>query len=369
MVFIKKLLIYVFGVDIVSEVMEEAKVSWVLLKNQEYFAKILGLQIKRCLGTEVTTRFGRPDFIFDLSGSELLLIELETSIDSTSKFEHCTNQVKRYIKLGPKFHGKHIKVALVYGEERTSDKHHKMLSEFADRYGIILRRYSLQKILQIYNDMVNQLYRTSGISFSRAVALGVTSLSWLNKFMVPFFTCKDNEPINSRTWEELKDHFTSKTNFYVLKRLTEDFELIKITNSKKAKIIELTDAGCRFRDELSAEIRFQNKEFSETTSFEITMSQKRILLGILVNGNFTKLKVNIFHFLRFIHLTEGTWLPKPTTKLTTAERQYLNNAFKASYNARTLKDLVLQTYTFCMELGLVEKLPEPNQLYTQSIVR
>jgi hypothetical protein len=161
--------------------------------------------------------------------------------------------------------------------------------------------------------------------------------------------------------------FSSKTNFYVLKRLAEDFELIQINKAKKKTVVALTDLGQRFRDELYVESIMNENRIDNSCSIisatPLTTGQQRILIEILINGNFTKLKVNIFHLLRFIQLTEGSRLPKQNSRLTASEKQYLNDVFRASYNTRTLKDLVHQTITMCEELGLVERMHEPNQVY------
>jgi len=137
----------------------------------------------------------------------------------------------------------------------------------------------------------------------------------------------------------------------------------------RKRMIALTDHGCRFRDELYTQLSLENSGNSTKQNIlkELTVGQKRLLLEILLNGNFTKLKINILHFLRFVHLTEGAWLPKQGMRLTRAEIQYLNNMFNSSYNSRTLKDLILQTCTFSEELGLVQKLPAPDQVYDKVV--
>ena len=375
--------------------MEEKLVQWVLLKDQEYLAKILNLRLSMCLGTEITTRYGRVDFMFRVGDQKLLVIELETGIDSTSKLKHCMSQVERYIKLKNQYRTKALEVAIVFAKDKTPERFILELKRFAAETGIILRAYSIQNVLQLYNKMVNQLNHTSGISLSRAVALGITSISWIKKFMIPFLIMnnethigdlnkllndiwlkpdvlrnwvlefQDNGLIDTIPWKELKGLFSSNTNFYVLKRLVEDFELIEIKNINKTRQISLTESGRRFRNEqfIQFQMQFQTHSSLEEVLKELTIGQKRILLEILLNGNFTKIKVNIFHFLRFIHLNEGDWLPKSSTKLSSSECQYLNNLFNSSYRARTLKELTLQTCMFCEELGLVNKLIAADQLY------
>ncbi|MCK5559248.1 MAG: hypothetical protein KAJ51_01595, partial [Thermoplasmata archaeon] len=333
--------------------------------------------------------------MFNVGEKGLLVVELETKIDSSSKLEHCTSQILRYIKLKNQFQNHEVKVALVYAQEGTPERYTEELQRFAADTGILLSTYSLQSIQNTYNKMVNQLNRASGISLGRSLALGITSISWINKFMLPFLffvKSKDKENmselldnlwhgheggvnyfvdlpedgvIDSIPWNTVKQLFSSNTNFYVLKRLVEDFELIEVKTISKTRYIFLTEFGSRFRDELYLRFlgRTNNKLNNQSSIKELTLGQKRLLLEILLNGNFTKLKINIFHFLRYVHLTEGSWLPKARSKVSAAERQYLNNMFNSSYNSRTLKDLILQTCTFCAELGLVNRLSEVEQVY------
>ncbi|WP_455393014.1 hypothetical protein [[Eubacterium] cellulosolvens] len=375
--------------------MEESSVQWVLSKDPEQLVKILGMPLGRCLGTEVTTVQGRVDLMFQVGEKGLLVVELETEIDSASKLEHCKDQVQRYQKLKNQFRSRDLSVALVYSKEGTPARFTKKLQNFSENSGIILRSYSMRKLQNIYNKMVNQLNHTSGISLGRAVALGVTSIGWLNKFMLPFLIFDKNDDlqringlltdlwtgsgdtnqsllsswdysaIDSIPWVTIKQMFSSATNFYVLKRLVEDFELVEMKKLNKIRILMLTELGCRFRDELC--LKFQaglpTGSGAINSLKELTTGQQRLLLEVLLNGNFTKLKVNIFHFLRFVHLTEGNWLPKAGTRLSRAECQYLNNILNSSYNSRTLKDLILQMCTFCEELGLVKRLPAAEQVY------
>ena len=380
-----------------TEIMTELSVQWYFQKKPGTLAKILKLHLGRCLGTEVTTKFGRVDFMYQIDEKGLLIVELETGIDSASKLEHCTNQVTRYLKLNQQFRNKKLDVALVYAHDDTPERFRKELEVFCVDAGVILRSYSIQSIYIEYNKMVNQLNYTSGLSLGRAVALGVTSISWLKKALLPFVIYTNqskietlNELINklwfsvennqfellelnnidlpySIPYEILMDLFNSKTNFYVLKRLAEDFEMFELKRLKKVHLVCLTPAGLRFRDELYSQLHFHKLQIGSTGLKDITPGQKQLLLEILLNGNFTKIKVNIFHFLRFVHLTEGSWLPKGSTKLSKTECQYLNNIFNSSYNSRTLKDLIQQTCTFCEELGLVKRISAPRELFDKLI--
>ncbi len=375
--------------------MEENLAQWVLLKDQKYFSNLLGVSLEKCLGTEVTTQFGRVDFLYRTFDNGLLVVELETGIDNCAKLKHCESQLISYLKLKNQYGKQKVEVALLYAKDSTPERFQKELLAFASENGIILRHYSIQKLMQHYNYMVNHLSHVSGVSLGRAVALGITSISWLNKFLLPYLIMNNNgnikdlnkklqelwnnqiiladenlDYINSGLidripWDILKQLFSSGTNFYVLKRLAEDFELIDIRSIGKKQIVLLSEFGVRFRDEIFTQLQFDqfNTSSPNKSLKDLSIGQKRLLLEILLDGNFTKIKVNIFHFLRFVHLTEGNWMVKSSTKLSRAECQYLNNIFNSSYGSRTLKDLMLQTCTFCEELGLVKRLAADDQLY------
>ena len=263
-----------------SELMEENMVQWVLSKDLDYFAKLISMPLEKCLGTEVTTKHGRIDFLLRLNGNRLLILELETGINSTSKLEHSISQVRRYLKLSSVFRNQKVDVALLYAADSTPQRFQDKLLDFSSESGVILKAYSIHKVLQHYNKLVSQLNYSAGVSLGRAVALGITSMTWLNKFVLPFLLIDEKNDINEvkrllnelwidqnerlenyssiskleltdrMSWNELKQIFTSNTNFYVLKRLVEDFEFIEIKTRKSCREVILTEYGHRFADEL-----------------------------------------------------------------------------------------------------------------------
>ena len=61
--------------------MEESSVQWVFSKDPGQLSKIIKIPLIRCLGTEVTTRYGRVDIIYQVNDKDLLVVEVETEID------------------------------------------------------------------------------------------------------------------------------------------------------------------------------------------------------------------------------------------------------------------------------------------------
>jgi len=127
--------------------------------------------------------------------------------------------------------------------------------------------------------------------------------------------------------------------------------------------MELTGYGRRFRDSYNAEI-----VQSKATMPDLSIEQKRILLEVLTNGVFTKSKVNIYYFLRFVHLTNGEWLPKPGTSHDTEKLKFVNFLFGKDYKWNTAKELLLFTCNQCEELGLVERMRILESAYDRVVL-
>ena len=364
--------------------MNENLVQWVLMREPEYLQSKLRFDLKKRIGAELTTDYGRLDFVYETNKNEILVVEVETGIDSESKYRHCLEQIKQYKKLEEdwgsiRFRGKScnkIRTVLLYAKDRTPKKYNKKIRKDCVKYDFYIRFYSLIEIQALYKKCIDRIKKTTGISLGKSVALGVSSLKWLNKIMTPFIE-RDTDNIK---WRDLKEMSSSSTSFYVLKRLAEDFELIKMRKRKRENYIHLTETGKQFRDAapdgmLLSSLSVENSKGDEngpgqapeqvpeqvprknTNQTALSIEQKRILLGSLINGLFTKSKVNLFYFLRFVHITEGEWLPRMSTQMSAEEIKYINNILSSSYSERTLKELVQQSCNHCIDLGLVERIP------------
>ena len=75
--------------------MKESLVQWTLLNNKAYLSKCLRFPISRKIGQEITTEFGRLDFVLENEGRQQLIVELETNLDS-NKLNYCFDQVLNY---------------------------------------------------------------------------------------------------------------------------------------------------------------------------------------------------------------------------------------------------------------------------------
>ncbi len=334
--------------------MNESLVQWVLLRRPEYLQEKLGFKLERKLGENFVTEQGSIDFVFETK-KEILVIELETGIDNKAKFEYCTKQVERYKDI-EFITEKPRKFIILYDKENTSPRFVKSLNDFCKKLDILLRTYSILDVQELYKKCLEELSKTTGIYLGSPVAMDIVYLRWLNKVIKPFYDKQvDALPLNL-----LKSVFKSRTSFGVYTSLAKYFELIE---EKQNGMIGLTDYGRRFKDNYNAEI-IQ----SRATMPELSIEQKRVLLEVLVNGVFTKSKVNIYYFLRFVHLTNGDWLPKSGTPEDTEKLKFINFLFGRSYRWTTVRELLLFTCNQCEELDLVERMKLSNSKYDRVVL-
>ncbi len=76
--------------------MNESLVQWTLLNNLDFLSKTLGFQIATKFGQEISTEFGRIDFILEDYRNNKLVVELETVLNNKNKLEYCFNQIINY---------------------------------------------------------------------------------------------------------------------------------------------------------------------------------------------------------------------------------------------------------------------------------
>jgi len=333
--------------------MNENLVQWVLLKRLEYLQERLGFELEKKLGENYTTEQGIIDFAFETK-NEILVIELETGINNKARFEYCVEQVKRYREINF-VTKKPVKFVILFDKENTSPEYVKLLQDFSQKLDIILRTYSILDIQELYKKCLEELSKTTGIYIGPPVAMDVVYLRWLNKVIKPFY----DEQADTLPLEKIKNIFKSRTSFSVYTALARYFELIQ----EKKNRVELTDYGKRFRDNYNAEI-IQSRAAMPDLSTE----QKRALLEVLTNGIFTKSKVNIYYFLRFIHLTNGDWLPKSGTPEDTEKLKFVNFLFGKSYKWSTVRELLLFTCNQCEELELVERMKLSKSKYDRVVL-
>lgn len=345
--------------------MNELLVEWTLLREQDYLKKCLDLPIKRKLFQQYSTEYGRIDFAHELTDGSIAITELETVVDNRAKLEYCQFQTLEYQKI--KFQSAIKTKIVVLIADQTPQKFKNQLVTFSNSNNFIFREYSLLLVNQIYKEQIDFAIKNSGIPLVKPVANNLTHLSSLNRFILPFYEKNTDELIRDDFVEyfELEDN-KADSHFKVHKQMCEYFELIKdLSEGNKFSKAHLTEYGKRFRDNLNYDFVLQK---ANTKRIELSSEQQRILIESLINGNIgeRKGKVNILYFLRFVHITEGIWLPK--NRNLDSEKVNFTNAFLGtSYTKGVISDWLRFVCMHCEELNLVERI-KTNTEYDRAIL-
>lgn len=333
--------------------MNENVVQWVMLRRMDYLRQCLDMPVTRKLAEYLSTDYGVIDFAVELNDGRVVLVELETAIDNVGKLNYSIEQTRRYLSLTDAV-SKPFSAIVLYDGENTPPRYSRGLQVAARESGFQLREYSLVHIKKLYQECFEQLQKTGGVYLGRPVAMDVCYLKWLNRVM----SLIDN----SAGYSELLYSFgaTNKTGLNVRLKTAEDFDLVQSQGRGKSKRISLTPLGKRFRESMD----FPIIAGQET---DLSLEQRRVLLESLTNGRFTKSKVNIYYLLRFIHITNGEWIPKGRADIGQERVSFLNHFLGTSYRTTTLTKLVAFTCSQCVELGLVDKIPTPKRMPTYQV--
>jgi hypothetical protein len=323
--------------------MNESLVQWTLLKNLDFLGKCLNFRIASKVGQEITTDFGRIDFIVKDFSNNHLVVELETILDTKPKLDYCFNQTINYKNVSFANNTQHC---ILYAME-TPSNNQLMVQKFGIANNIQTYAYSINKVKNLYVDTVKKLSLSFGLALPQPKTYEICFLRWLNKILKPFADFHKN----TLTKSELATYFNSPTgtNFKCYLKLAFDFEMVEDLNGQ----YRITPNGSDYIANFNPYVH--NCSSTEIPSLDLTNEQKRLLLKVLTNGNWTVHKTNIYWFLRFIEVVNGEWIPN--TKIFAQDKlDMVNSLFGVSYKARTMFELLNFTYNFCSELGLVERI-------------
>jgi hypothetical protein len=321
--------------------MNEPLVRWTLLNNLDFLSRSLDFPIAKKKGQEITSDFGRIDFILEDFREKELIVELETLLNNKNKLDQCFTQVLNY---------KNVKFAdvteycILYASE-TNPIIQQRVQDFGRANEVLIRTYSLNEVKKLYAETVERLSLSFGLALPQPANYTICYLRWLNKILKPFLdTNRDILSIR-----ELAAHFTSykTTNFRCYLRLALDFEVIQ-TDGKQFSI---TEAGKEYINNFDITIH----RSTNLSSVNLTNEQKKILLRIITNGKWTPHKVNIYWFLRFIEVTNGEWIPN-FKEFDRMKLDLLNGLFGVSYKSRTMSEFLNFACNWCMELDLIERI-------------
>ncbi|MHB8580664.1 MAG: hypothetical protein ACYDA4_12535 [Ignavibacteriaceae bacterium] len=321
--------------------MQESLVQWTLLNNLSDLSKYLNFKIASKKAQELSTDFGRIDFILEGYQNNHLLVELETTLNEKSKLDYCFDQIVNYKNV--KFVDD-TEYCILYASE-TSEKVKPIIHSFAKENDILVRTYSLNKIKSLYSATVEKLSLSFGLALPKPANYTICYLRWLNKILKPYYDSK-KRVLQKR---QLASYFTSPntTNFRCYLRLALDFEMIVIDNNQ----FLLTQYGEDYINNFNLDIN----QSSNLSSSDLTNEQKKVLLKVLTNSNWTPHKVNIYWFFRFIEVTGGEWLPN-IKEFDESKLEVINGLFRVNYKSRTMYEFLNFACNWCVELGLVDKI-------------
>lgn len=323
--------------------MNEALVQWTLLNNLDFLRKSLDFNIASKIGQEITTDFGRIDFVVEDFNQNQLIVELETILNTKSKLEYCFSQITNYKNI--KFSDS-TDYCILYASE-TPYRNRQVISNFGNKNDVLTRTYSVNTIKALYARTVERLSLSFGLALPEPKNYTICYLRWLNKILKPFLDFHQD----TLTKSELARYFTSynTTNFKCYLRLALDFEMIEAHGEHYS----ITTNGKEYISNFNPNIF--NSPSRRLPSIDLMNEQKRLLLKILTNGNWTVHKVNIYWFLRFIEVINGAWIPN-YKDFAREKLDLVNGLFGVYYKKRTMYELLNFTYNFCAELGLVDRI-------------
>lgn len=317
--------------------MQEYLVQWTLLNNLDYLSRYLDFKIASKRAQELTTEFGRIDFILEGYKNNQLIVELETILDEKSKLKYCFDQILDYKNVQ---FVDNTKYCILYAYE-TKENIKRDISTFGEQNNILIRTYSLNEIKSLYASTVEKLSLSFGLALPKPVNYTICYLRWLNKILKPYSDFKKKD----LSKKEIAFYFSSpnSTNFRCYLRLALDFEMI-VENKYK---FTLTEYGKEYIDNFNLDIN----EVYNLSTIDLTNEQKKVLLKVLTNANWSPHKVNIYWFLRFIEVTAGEWLPN-TKDFDRAKLAITNSLFGVNYKSRTMYEFLNFACNWSIELGL-----------------
>ncbi|MBK8472159.1 MAG: hypothetical protein IPL33_08285 [Sphingobacteriales bacterium] len=325
--------------------MVESLVQWTFLNNPSELGRMLNFKIAKIIGQEITTDFGRIDFVLANTENRHLVVELETVLDQKHKMDYCFSQILNYKNV--RF-SEMTDYCILYAEE-TKQKNRRVIEKFGRDNNIAVQTYSLEVAKNMYTNTVERLSLNVGLALPSPKNYTICFLRWLNKIMKPFLDLEKTELTKAELFKPFENPSNSRTNFNCYEKIALDFELFEFINNK----YKITEYGEVFVKNISPFV--QNTR--NISSVNLTNEQKRLLLKVLTNGNWNNKthKINIYWFLRFIEVTHGNWIPKKH-QFEQSKLDIARGIFNVHYQSRTMQGFLTWCCNYCVELGLVEQI-------------
>jgi len=221
-------------------------------------------------------------------------------------------------------------------------------------FGFNLKKYNHSRILELYKECIKTLEQTSGLDIGLPVAMDVCYLYWMNRIIILF----EDDDVILKEAAFAKFGSSNKTGFDVRCRYCKDYDLLFEKDSR----LFLSEQGKRFKQAVNSLIAKGNNEIP------LSQEQESIIIESLLNGEISKCKANIFHFLRYVHLTSGQLIPHAKAKVPEEYIKVWNTHLGTSYKANSLTKFLDFTCNQCEELNLVERIVTSRKDCIYSVV-
>lgn len=243
--------------------MVESLVQWTLLNNPSQLRNYLNFDFTNIVGQEISTEYGRVDFVLANTENHHLIVELETMLNSRSKIEYCFAQTLNYKNI--KF-SENTDYCILYANE-TNPKNQIAIERFGKENGVFIQTYPLEKIKELYSKTFERLSLNVGLALPNPKNYTICYLRWANKIMKTFADFNKDVLTSEEIFTPFKNISNSKTNFNCYERLALDFELFEIVKSE----YHLTEYGKIFVANISPYVY----STSNVSSVNLTNEQKR----------------------------------------------------------------------------------------------
>ena len=173
--------------------MKEALVQWTLLNNNNYLSKYLQFPFARKVGQEISTDYGRLDFVLENRSRHHLVVELETVLDTSAKLKYCFDQVLNYKNVRFTEDAKDTNYCILYADE-TNSKSRKQVDDFGNEHDVLIRTYPFDEIRKLYAETIERLSLNVGLALPNPKNYTICFLRWLNKILKPFHDLRKRNP-------------------------------------------------------------------------------------------------------------------------------------------------------------------------------
>lgn len=353
--------------------MDELIVEWTLVKNKKivldsfqssrfpFEVRDIHLIAEQMSDPDI----GKVDLIYETNDHKILIVELETEITDSGKYDFCTSQIQRYFAFIKKyFSGRECRMIILFDKLGTSQSFMSKLEQFSKEKQVLLATYEMSSVEESYKNEIERISQVMGVKIDPPTSDMPYTLSSINRFLMSFkITRKDSLTLAevARALPVTKGTNVGKpwslssvlTHEYVCKGIG----AIKIEGVGDRKVYTLTDIGKELIEGMNLLGMDPKDIVSRSNNLELSILQKRVILSCLLNNpEMSKVKAMVFSFLRYIDVTRGELIPKQRDfPFTEGQVDLINRILGTNHvNKTNIGNLLTWSRNYCRELGLID---------------